>query len=405
MARVLSSAVLCWLVAAVSANGQVVLTLQETIDRARQQTGALVVARARTAEAEAGVIDASARFRDNPVLEGAAGPRTGSGARGVDVEFGVSQQFETGGQRQARTAGARAAVDRQRADGQRSVRDVVFNAASAFLDAVAATERLQIAEGADTIARELLNATERRFALGDIAAIDVNLARIEAARSTATLVAARADLTAAAGELRTILRIPAAQPIELRGSLDLPPPPPVERLTASIDQRPEFAAWQAEAREAEAQVVFGRALRRPDLGVRLAYAREESDTIVLGGLTVTLPAFQKGAGTVAAGVARASRARTEAEVARETAVAELRTALAVYEQHASLAAALEKDATPSLADNEALARRSYEAGEMSLMDSLLIRRDAIDTRLMIVDRRRDAAHSRLAVDYIAGVLQ
>jgi cobalt-zinc-cadmium efflux system outer membrane protein len=152
-------------------------------------------------------------------------------------------------------------------------------------------------------------------------------------------------------------------------------------------------------------MALGRALRRPDLGVRLAYAREESDTIVLGGLTVTLPAFQKGAGTVAAGVARASRARTEAEVARETAVAELRTALAVYEQHASLAAALEKDAAPSLADNEALARRSYEAGEMSLMDSLLIRRDAIDTRLMIVDRRRDAAHSRLAVDYIAGVLQ
>jgi cobalt-zinc-cadmium efflux system outer membrane protein len=351
------------------------------------------------------MIEASARFRDNPAIEGAAGPRTGSGGRGTDVEFGVSQQFETGGQRQARIAGARAAVDRQRAEGQRAIRDVVFEAASAFVDAVAATERLQIAEGADTIARELLNASERRFALGDIAAIDVNLARIDAARSTATLVAARADLTAAAGTLRAILRIPATEPLELRGSLDLPPPPAIDRLEASVDQRPEFAVWQADIREADAQVQLGRALRRPDLGVRIAYAREEADTIVLGGLTVTLPAFQKGEGTRAAGIARASRARTEAELARQTVVAELRTAYAVYEQHAALAAALAQNALPILADNENLARRSYDAGEMNLMDALLIRRDAVDTRLAIVDRRREAARSRLMVDFIAGVIQ
>ena len=405
MFRAVISAVLCPLVVAASASAQVVLTLQETIDRARDQAGVVVIGRARVAEAEAGVIDASARFRDNPVLEGAAGPRTGSGTRGVDLEFGLSQQFETGGQRQARIAAANAAVDRQRAEGQRSVRDVVFDAASAFVDALAATERLQIAEGADTIARELLNASERRFALGDIAAVDVNLARIDAARSTATLVAARAGLTGAAGALRALLRIPATEAIELRGSLDLAPPLPLERLEASVDRRPEFAVWQAEVREADAQGQLGRALGRPDLGFRVTYAREASDNIVLGGLTVTLPAFQKGRGTAALGVAKANRARTEADIAQQAAVARLRTAYAVYEQHAALSAALEKDAGPSLADNEALARRSYEAGEMNLMDSLLIRRDAIDTRLSIVDRRLDAARSRLALDFIAGVMQ
>lgn len=405
MSRVFMSAVLYWLVAVVPAGAQVVLTLEETIARAREQAGAAVIARARLAEAEAGVIDASARFRDNPLIEGATGPRTGPGGWGADVELGVSQQFETGGQRQARLAGARALVDRQRAEGQQSVRDVVFEAASAFLDAIAATERLQIAEGAETIAREILNATERRYALGDIAAIDVNLARIDAARSTATLVGARADLTAAAGTLRAILRIAAAEPIELKGSLDLPPPPVIARLEVSIDQRPEFAALQAEVREAEAQAQLGRALRRPDLGFRLAYAREQSDTILLGGLTVTLPAFQKGEGTVARGVARGNRARAEADIARQAAVASLRTAYAVYEQHAALSAALERDAAPSLADNENLARRSYEAGEMNLMDALLIRRDAVDTRLTIIDRRLDAARSRLTVDFIAGVIQ
>jgi cobalt-zinc-cadmium efflux system outer membrane protein len=160
----------------------------------------------------------------------------------------------------------------------------------------------------------------------------------------------------------------------------------------------------AEIREADAQAQLGRALGRPDLGFRVAYAREDSDTIVLGGLTVTLPAFQNGQGTLAAGVARANRARTEAEIARQAALAGLRTAYAVYEQHAALSAALEKDAAPSLADNETLARRSYDAGEMNLIDSLLIRRDAVETRVTIIDRRLDAARSRLTVDFVAGVI-
>ena len=61
-------------------------------------------------------------------------------------------------------------------------RTAVFEAAVAFLDGAGATDRLQIAEDADRVARDLLNATERRFAFGDIAAIDLNLTRINAAK-------------------------------------------------------------------------------------------------------------------------------------------------------------------------------------------------------------------------------
>ncbi len=405
MSRVFLWALLCWLVAAVPASAQVVLTLQETIARAREQAGAVVIARARIAEAEAAVPDASARFRDDPVIEGAAGPRSGAGTHAADLELGLSQQFETGGQRQGRIAGARAGVERQRAEAQQSARDVIFDAASAFLDGIAATERLQVTEETDSVSRELLNATERRYALGDIAAIDVNLARIDAARSAATLVAARADLTAAAGALRAILRLPVNEPIELRGSLELPPPPPVEGLAVSVDQRPEFGVLQAEVREAEAQAQLGRALRKPDLGFRIGYAREEADTILLGSLTVTLPAFQRGQGTLAAGLARVTRARLESEITRQAALAELRTAYAVYEQRAALAGALQRDAVPSVVDNEMLSRRSYEAGEMNLMDFLLIRRDALDTRMTVIDRRLEAGRSRLIVEFIAGVLR
>jgi cobalt-zinc-cadmium efflux system outer membrane protein len=387
------------------ASAQTILTFEETLSRAREQSGAVVVARARVAETEAGLLDVSARFRDNPVIEGAAGPRAGTQARSTDFDVAVSQQFETGGQGRARVAVAQAAIDRQRAETDGARRVAVFDAAVAFLDGVAASERLRIAEEGDAVSRELLNVTERRFALGDIAAIDLGLARIDAARSGASLRSARADFTAAVGRLRTVLRLPANEPVELRGALDLPGPPPLESLRAALEQRPEFVALAAQTREAEAQIQLGRALRRPDLGFRLAFEREEQDNIVLGGLTITLPAFQRGQGTLAAGVARGARARLELDVARQTALSELETAYAVYQQHATLAGTFASEAVPSLDDNLDLARRSYEAGELNLRELLLIRRDALDTRRAIVDHRLDAARSRVAVDFLAGVLR
>jgi cobalt-zinc-cadmium efflux system outer membrane protein len=405
MFRTISAIAAGWLLFVAPAFAQTVLTLEATIARARDQAGPVVVSRARTAESEAALVEATTRFRDNPLIGGAAGPRFGSEGRFTELDFGVSQQFETGGQRQARITAARAGIERQQAETLQLARTVIFEAASAFLAGIAATERLRVAEEADTVAREFLRATERRYVLGDIAAIDVNLARLDAARSAATLVAARADLTAAAGALRALLRIPVSEPLELRGSLELAAPPPVAVLEANVVQRPEFAALTAEVREAQAQVQLGRALRRPDLGLNVGYERDAGDSIVLGGLIVTLPAFQRGQGTLALGTARANRARLEADIARETAIAELRAAHSEYEQRAGLAAALQRDTALGLDDNESLARRSYEAGEMNLMDLLLIRRDALDTRRTVIDRRLDAARARLSVDFAAGVLQ
>ena len=123
----------------------------------------------------------------------------------------------------------------------------------------------------------------------------------------------------------------------------------------------------------------------------MAYAKEQADTIVLGGLTITLPAFQKGQGTLSR---RTRTSKPGAHGGRDRAADSARRVtdrVCGYEQRAALSRALDQSAAPSLADNENLARRSYEVGEMNLMDLLLIRRDAVDTRLTIIDRRLDAA--------------
>lgn len=405
MSRVCRAALAAWLGCATFAEAQTVLTYEEVVARARERAGIVAIARARVAESEAALRDPSARFRDNPIVIADVGPRSGHDVRTTDIDLTVSQLFETGGQRKARMTGAMAGVDRQQADVAQAARAAVFEAVSTFLDGLAATERVTVATDADSVSQGLRSAAERRYAAGDIAALDLNLARIDAARSSAALSAARADLDAAEGRLRSVLRLPAGERLELRGTLDLPPAPSLVQLESTIEQRPEFAALTAEAREADAQAQLGRALSKPDLGLSAGYSREASDTIVLGGLTVTLPLFQRGQGTLATGLARGTRVRLEAEIARERALTELRTAYRAYTQRADLVAALTRDTLPAVVDNESLAQRSYDAGEINLMNMLLIRRDALDTRTAVIERRLDAARSRLAVDFAAGVLR
>jgi len=405
MSRPVVAALACWIGAIAPAHAQIVLTLEETLTRAREQSGAVALARARVAEADAAVIDASVRFRENPVIETGLGPRRGGGTTMSEIDVSVSQQFETGGQRQARIGAARAAVDRQRAEVTLAARDGVFAAASAFLAGVAAADRLRLAGASADVSRRLLAATDRRFAAGDVAAIDLNLARIDAARAEAAVQSARTDLAAVADRLRILLRLPAADPIELRGSLEPTAIPPLEQLESMVSGRPELAVLAADAREADAQIQLGRAQARPDLGVQVAYQREETDTIVMGGLTVTLPAFQMGQGAVASGMARATRIGLEAELARQRALGELRSAYALHAGRVALVQMLARDALPSVADNEALAQRSYEAGEMSLMDLLLVQRHALDVRLLVIERQLEAAQARLDVDFASGELR
>ena len=399
--RCLAAAVAVISVASTAA-AQTSLTLERALQRARE--AAVPITAARIAEMESLVADTLPRFHHNPVLEGHAGTRAAPGRTSVDMAIGIAQEFETGGQQQARRAIAEAAVERRTLDADAMARAVLVDVATLFLKGLAAAERVQVADAADTISRALRDASERRFTLGDISAIELNLARVDAARTASTLASLRAEVTTAVGALQTLLRLPPGERIRLEGTLDVTAPAALVQLESAIAMRPDLAARAAEVREAEAETQLGRGMARPNLGLRVAYEREADDHIVLGGLSLTLPVFQTGQSALAGGVARAGRARLDLEAARATALSELRSTYEAFEQRASAVAAAAA-ALPSLADNDNLAQRSYEAGEMNLTDLLLLRRNALEARQSLVALRLDAALERLRVDIIAGVLR
>ncbi|MGB7217388.1 MAG: TolC family protein [Vicinamibacterales bacterium] len=391
---------------ATAANGQSTLTYQQAVTIARERAPRVAIARSRIEEARGRTVGARMRFRDNPVFDFSAGPRLLETETVTDFEFGISQLFELGNRRTARIDAADASVAREAATSDSTLRQIVHDVAVSFVRAQHAQARFDVLRAAEAVARDALGAADRRHRAGDIVVLDVNVARASLARATASMRVAEADRAAAVGELKALL-----------AWTDMGPDPVVEgelgdrirdglavqRLPAS--ERPEVKVLLAEAAEARADVRLGQGLRKPDLGLGLRYKRDEGHQAAAVGFSIGLPLFSKGQEQMATGAARASRAELERSVVVTELELRARAAQTVFQLRVAATEPLERDVLPGLEDNERLARRSFEVGELSLPDLLVIRREFVDTRLQLVDALADAAIASIDLQAAAGVLR
>jgi cobalt-zinc-cadmium efflux system outer membrane protein len=379
------------------------LSLSEALETARARAATILAAAGRVEEARARLLPASRLRREGPVLE-AGGGRRQAGATYADYEIQISQAFEPAARRQARLAGAEAAVETARAELEDTRRVYLGEVAAAFVRALAAAERLRLTERTDGIAADLLAAEERRFAMDESTALEINRARTAAARARAEQRAAEGESWGESGQLGALLGLADEAPPTPAGrlrdvpSLDLPP------LLAQLPERPDLRALDAAVREAEAEVRLGEALRRPDFGARTGYAREEGADIVSLGVAVSLPFAGRGE-EERAGAARAASLRAQKEAAQRTAEAELRSAFERYRRRVEAVEDLERTALPAIDDNEALARRSFEVGEIDLGELLLIQREILETRLTHLDLMLDARLAAVELETKAGGVQ
>lgn len=379
------------------------LTLAEVLARARAASPEIVSAQLSVGEARARLTGAMVPWAQNPQVDGAAGRRTGAQGDFTDWQIGISQPFEPPSRRAARMAGADAAMAQGTARVNEITRIVLRNTASTYYRAVHAGARLgQLAE-AEELASGIYQAADRRFRAGDSAVLDVNIARAALARVRADRESASAARASIVGELAEMLR--ESGDLDVRGSLELSSDPTLDALLRSSADRPELAALQAAVDEAAAEVRLGSAFARPEYGVGLRYSREEGDQILLGGLTVSLPLFSTGQALRASGRARETRLRAELDAARARMAIGVRASFADYQRRREAVRVFERDALPSLDESDALARRSFEVGQLGLPELLLIRREILDTRFAYLDALLEAALARVELDARAAMLR
>ncbi len=369
--------------------------------------GALARARARSpdaamklGEARGRRIGAGALLRENPTIDTAVGPRRSPspGGTGLDVEVGLEQGFELGGGRGARIAAADAGIEQATAEAEDDTRRHLREVAIVFHRALHAEEMLRLAGSGERLAAEIASVAERRQRAGDVAVLDVNLARVALARARADLRTAEAQRGAVLGELRTLLGMRPEDRVSVRGELRARRSP-----TPGSEDRADLRALAAGVRGAEAERRAAGALAWPEAALGVRYAREEGADIVLGTFSLTLPLFERGQGARAESAARARLLREQLDVRRRAVAVERQTAAEVHERRHAAIAELE-GALPLLDENEMLARRSYETGQLGLVELLLIQREILDTRAHHLDRLLDAALAGVDLEASAGAM-
>jgi cobalt-zinc-cadmium efflux system outer membrane protein len=378
-----------------------VLTLDEAMALARERGRNVILAKGRVEEAKARQAQAGRRFQEDPVLELIGGYRR-AGEDFLDFDAAVTQGLYAGRRRSARLAGAQAGLDRSEAELAEARRLLSREVWATFARLLVAQDRIALLAKNTRSADALLAAARRRDEAGEGTALELNRARVSAVNARVVQSAAEAMGSAARADLQALLGLD--EPVEIRGDLSLHPPPSLETLLAGIGRRPDLRALAAEVREAEAEILLGQALTRPDLGLRGGVAREERADIVRAGIVLTLPVHAPGQETLAVGQARATALRQALAVAAAAADTEVRGKHAVLIRQLAAVRELEQTALPALDDNEALAGKSFEAGEIGLGELLLVRREIVETRLAYLDALLDAALTRFELETAAGVL-
>ena len=173
------------------------------------------------------------------------GPRHTEVGTLTDLDVGFAQLFETGGQRAARIAGAEAGIARETAAADEARRLALRAVALAYLRTLYAQERIELLRGSETVAADVMTVADRRNAAGDIAVLDVNIAKIALARARAARLAAEGERTVFAGELQRLLGIPLGSTVVAAGSLRLQRRPDLAQPAGRGDRVvPTCAPWR-----------------------------------------------------------------------------------------------------------------------------------------------------------------
>jgi cobalt-zinc-cadmium efflux system outer membrane protein len=126
--------------------------------------------------------------------------------------------------------------------------------------------------------------------------------------------------------------------------------------------------------------------------------------VLWGGLSVSLPLWNRGQEQRGLAEARASRVRVELEARRRGVRIEVESAYEAQRLRLEAVDAL-REMTALLAENETLARRSYDVGQIGLAELLLVQRETVEARLLHLERRLLAAEGEVELLARAGVLR
>jgi outer membrane protein, heavy metal efflux system len=399
------------------------LGLTQVIEFALLNNGELRAFRSEKGIRDAGSVRAGLLPNPTLELEAGTGALTGSGAEN-SLSLGVSQEFLLPGKRAKRVAVAAREQDIYRwqlADRERILREEVK---SAFYEVILAEKRVALADRSIALNRQLLGVARERLDAGDIPELELNLVKVELARSEAARIEAGKLSLQIQGRLLTLMGRSRSECPTFAGDFD-PELSPGRELADLVQQalgnRPDLKALEAEKGRGEAEMVLARAETIPNLTAGLSLQRESTaievggaegrDTAYLVGfkLSMPIPVFDRNQAGLQEARARHDSAASHLSAAAATIEREVETAYASLKQTEKILGLYRSSINPQLEENLKLTEEAYRLGEVGILAVIQEQKkfyEVSESYLAALQDRQAALvklQSAAAIDFTGGV--
>ena len=389
------------------------LTLAESIRLAQIASPTLRAKEAQLAAAEGLRREAASPFANNPELSLERTRRRGTGGGSSDSanesQIGLALPFETGGQQVRRRQAASATLDAVRAEIEDARKQARAEATLRFHAVLLAQRRVELEQRALALFETSAQAVERRRGAGEDTRLDANVALIEAERARNALGVAREQLLDAQGELATVLQLQPAQLPQLApedGMLGQPQSYSLDDLLMSVQALPRTQALAAREAAARARLAVEQARRSPDVTVGVSLGREgpsgARERVTTLSLAVPLPLFNRNSAAIGQALTDANQAEIERMVAIRDSEAQVRRLWARLSSQQARVLRIRQSMVPAASSNQQLAVRSRQAGQIGLLDQLVVSRQALDAERELNDALSDFDSTRIELERAAG---
>lgn len=388
------------------------LTLAKALSLAESANPTLRAKQAQLVAAEGVRTDANALLFNNPQLSTdlrrRSVPQAGqSSERRQEWSAGLSQTLEIAGQRGYRRDAADAALAALRAEIADALRTARATAASRFYKVLALQQRVALEGQALKLFEGTAAAIQKRRAAGEDTKLDANIAAVEAERARNQLAIAQEQLLAARSELSTTIQLPPSSLPEVVGELTMTPRRfSLADLLAAVDTQPRLRALVERENSATSKLKLEQASTYPDVTVGVNVGREgpgsARERLTTFTVSVPLPLFKRNA----TGIGQARSDLSQVQIERQTTLRDARANVnALWLRLDSLESRvrrLQESMLPALADNQQLSIKSQQAGQIGLLELIVVNRQALDARRDLNDALSDYHGTRLELELAAG---
>ena len=392
--------------------GTQTLTLDQAWQLAESANPQIRSKMAQVAAAEGAQTDARAWLNSNPQLTveqtRRSVPQAGLGThRRSEWSTGLSQTLEIGGQPGYRRESAAAALAALRSEIQDTRSLVRAEVSEQFHRVLALQQRVELETKALTLFEGTAEAVRKRRAAGEDTKLDANVALVESERARNQLAQAQERLSEARTRLAAQLQLPPTDMPQAGGELG-----PVrsgytlDDLLRGIDEQPRLQALAARENSAAAKLKLERASTHPDITVGLRVGREgpndARERLTTLSVSVPLPLFKRNA----SGIGQATSELSQTQIERQAAARDARSQVSgLWARLTSLDARVKRLQTsvlPALEDNQQLAAKSQRAGQIGLLELIVVNRQGLDARRDLLDALTDYHATRIALERAAG---